>query len=57
MSSSYSFIPDSSALELAQDIAFATKENTLDFYLLSINVSIKTANILLEIRANPSQLE
>ncbi len=35
----YSFIPDSSALELAQDIALATKENTLDF-LFALNQRI-----------------
>ncbi len=36
---SYSFVPDSSALELAQDIALATEGNTLDF-LFALNQRI-----------------
>ena len=29
----YSFVPDGSALELAQDLAIATQSNTLNFFI------------------------
>ena len=54
----YSFVRDSTALELAQEIAIATDKTTRStFYSLSINAYIKNVNTKLEIQVNPSQRE